>query len=331
MSFVVNGAEWAFHGMPSEQAEALIERALEFIATSAERGEEVAVGDDFQTRPMHGTSSLWDLFSPTSLLRLRRELSEELAAWLGKAPRYADADEWPQGFGDTAVSIAGGAPAANADVEWVHFAVLSGKAMACLTLDDAQVVETTTAAGSAAIHFVADEPSRKAFWRDAIVLAGDDLDALRRYASRAYPDLHFVDGVLDHAASLAGGYLASRHRVRTALASLDDWGSWVFTCPPPAITPHEGPPPDPDARPTNQLIEHRLAGLQLEAAPEKPNVRLDRVSREARETVLGGEILYCEWHIKLEPHRNRIHFHAPASVSADKVVIGMIDEHLPLP
>lgn len=331
MSFVVNGAEWAFDGMSPAKIAALIEQALEFIAISSERGEEVAVGDDFQTRIMYGTSILWELFSLNGPLRQHRELSEELVAWLGKAPRYADVYPWPLGFGDNAVSVEDGAHEVNTDIEWAHCAVREKNAVACLTLGKAKVVTTTTLAGSAVVHFVSDEMSRKTFWRDAIVLVGDNLQALQLYASHAYPNLYFVDNVIDNAANLAGGYFALRDRMKKVLAALDDWGSWVFTCPPPAITPSEGPLSDPDVYPTNQLIQRRLAGLSLDAAPERPNVRSKRVCRQAREIELGGQTLYCEWHVKLEPHQNRIHFHAPVSVSANKVVIGMIDEHLPLP
>jgi hypothetical protein len=85
--------------------------------------------------------------------------------------------------------------------------------------------------GNAQIHFVIDEAGRKAFWRSAIVVAGDTLASLETYAPKAYPDLHFVKGVVNDAGKLAGGYLASRKRVQMTLATLDDWGSWAFTCP----------------------------------------------------------------------------------------------------
>jgi hypothetical protein len=54
VAFIVNGAEWNFNGIASADAQERIERALEFIETSVERCEVVAVGEDFQTRPMHG-------------------------------------------------------------------------------------------------------------------------------------------------------------------------------------------------------------------------------------------------------------------------------------
>ena len=82
MAFIVNGAEWAFNGITVADAQARIERALDFIGTSMERREVVAVGEDFQTRPMCGTESLWELFHKDSALALPPELSRELEAWL---------------------------------------------------------------------------------------------------------------------------------------------------------------------------------------------------------------------------------------------------------
>ncbi len=331
MTFVVNGADWKFDGLDAGQTAALIDRALVFVEVSSERGEEVVVGDDFQTRPMHGDRSLWELFTENGDLHLPREIAQELAGWLGRARRYADADEWPAGADDTNVAV-GDAPATpNDDVAWVHHSVRAGLPAAVFALGGAGLVATTTAAGGAQVHFVGDEAGRRRFWRDRIVLGGDDMASLAANAAHAYPDLLFADGAIGGAGRLAGGYLASRNRVQTTFAALDDWGAWAFDCPPPAITPYEGAPPDPDARPTKQLLEHRFAGLGLDAAPENPNVRADATSRTARETEVGGRTLYCEWHAKLEPHRNRIHFHGPVPESGGRVVVGMIDEHLPLP
>lgn len=331
MAFVVNGAEWDFNGLAPEQVEALIDRALEFIETSNDREQDVVIGDDFQTRLMYDNMCLWELFTQGSPLPLRRELSQELAAWLSKAPRYADAPQWPHDFGGAEISINGAAPTTNIDLEWAHFSLREGTPTAVLTLGPNRVIETTTASGSVDVNLVSDDPGRNAFWRHAIIFAGDSLDSLIEYAPKAYPNLHLVNGVIRAAARLAGGYLASRQRVQSTLAALDDWGHWTFTCPPPAITPYEGPPPNPDARPTNQLVEHRFAGFELDAAPENPNVRQNRVCREAREIVVGERTLYCDWHVKLQKHQNRIHFHAPVPESDHKVVIGLIHEHLPLP
>ena len=330
MAFVVNGAEWDFNGLTPGQARTRIDRALEFIETSWERGEEVAVGDDFQTRPMHGEANLWALFTKGAEFSLPGELVRELAAWLSHAPRYANAEVWPDGFGDGEIAIGDACPVDNPDIAWAHCATHAGNPTACLTLGEARIVATTTATSATDVHFVIDEPSRTAFWRDVIILTGDTLATLIRYAPHAYPALHFVDGVLHDAGRLAGGYPASRQRMRATLATLNDWGRWTFTWPPPALAPCEAAPADMEARPTTQIIEHRFAGFHLDAAPENPDVHKRPGPRKARETTRGGRTLYCEWHIKLEGHRNRIHFHAPVAESGGRVVIGMIHEHLPL-
>lgn len=331
MSFVVNGADWDFNGLSVAEAADLIDRALAFIELSRERGEDVSVGDDFQTRLMFGTATLWDLFSASSALPLPREFSQELSAWLMRAPRYADRDHWPGGFEDAVITIGDGPPTVNEDVAWVHYSLRSGVPAAALTLRTSGVIATHTASGSVDTHFVSDETGRKCYWRDAILLDGDRFGSLLEFASRAYPDLYFVDGVLAGAEHLSGGYLASRQRVKHALEVLNDWGSWTFTCPPPALAPGEATPPDPNARPTNHIMELRFAGFGITAAPENPNVRTHRASREARETIVSKRTLYCEWHVKLQLHQNRIHFHGPVSESDNRVVIGMIHEHLPLP
>ncbi|WP_303763897.1 hypothetical protein [Sphingobium yanoikuyae] len=330
MSFVVNGADWDFNGLTPDQARDLIDRALEFIETSRQRGEEVAVGDDFQTRLMHGEANLWDLFGKEAAFSLPNELSWELAAWLSRAPRYANSEVWPDGFGDGQITIGEACPLDNLDVAWAHCATRGGQPTACLTLGDARIAVTTMGTNVTDVHFVIDENSRTAFWRAAIILTGDSLGTLLRYAPHAYPALHFIDGVLNDAGRLAGGYSASRQRIQVTLATLNDWGHWVFTWPPPALMPGEATPINTDKLPTNQIIEHRFAGLHLDAAPENPDVRTRTGPRKAREATLAGRTLYCEWHIKLEGHRNRVHFHGPVPESDDKVVIGMIHEHLPL-
>jgi hypothetical protein len=331
VAFIVDGADWDFTGLDSDRVEDLIDRALEFVRVSRHRLEDIAIGDDFQNRGMYGNLSIWELFAAASPIKLSGEIRQELAAWLGSARQYLDADEWPEGFVDTFVSVNGAVPSENPDIAWVHCCVLAGTPAACFALGGSRIATTATGAGSADLHFVADEAGRRKFWRKVVLLQGDNLESLLRYSQHAYPNLHFVDGTLQHADQLAGGYLGSRQKLQQALAVLDDWGCWVFTWPPPSITANEGPPPDATARPNNQLVRQRLSGFGIDASLENANVQAHRASREARETVIGSRTLYCEWHVKLEPHRNRIHFHAPIPESGEKVVIGMIHEHLPLP
>lgn len=331
MTFIINGADWQFDAFTGGEVAQLLDRFLDFARVSKERGEPIRLGEDLQSRPMRGDFTLWELFADGADLQLPREIAQELAAWIGPAKYYLDDDNWPNGVEHTTVSIGGGPALENVDVAWVHHCVRAGQSVACFTLGEPAAQETSTVAGSAVVHFVADDASRRRFWRDAIVQEGDNADSLQRHAAHAFPDIYFVDGVLGHLERLAGGYLAARKKMRDTLVILDDRGRWIFTYPPPATTPAEMSPPAQTARPDNRLVERRFAQFGLEAAPENPNVRLDRRCREARETTIQGRIFYCEWHIKLETHRNRIHLHAPALESGDRLIVAMIDEHLPLP
>lgn len=329
MTFVVNGAEWDFTGQSSALAEQTIERVLEFISDSADRNQDVMIGDDFQTRPMLGALTLWELFSSDAPIDLPGELSQELASWLNCAPCYADVEEWPDGMEDSQIAIGNGQPNSNEDLAWVHYHLIANVPMAVLSIKRSQTLDTTSAHGCVPVNFVSDDEARKQFWRTAIPISGDNLNSLLFYADRAYPDLYFVDGSIEGANHLDGGYLASRKLLQNALATLNDHGSWVFNTPPPMLTPQEAQIEGATGQPSNQLIEQRFRGFNCNSAPEKPNVRLNRTCREAREVVVNQRTLYCEWHIKMQGHRNRIHFHAPVSESGHKVVIGVIHEHLP--
>lgn len=331
MTFIVDGSDWNFNGLSASEAESLIEHALDFITSSQERGEEIFIGDDFQSRPVYETLGLWDIFSDSSPLTLPRELSHELAAWLSKASYYVDIENWPDGWDDTSISIDGAEPVANQDIAWAHHLARGSHPAAVFTLGNSQISQTVSSSGSATLHFVSDEESRICFWRYMIIFDGDSLQSLLQFLPKAYPRLHFANGAIENANRLAGGYLASRHVVQHTLAMLDDHGHWVFTCPPPATAPADEAIPQANTTPSNQLIERRLLGLNLTASPEKPQVRLNRVCREARETVIRGRTLYCEWHVKFQPHQNRLHFHGPIPETSDKVVVAFIHEHLPLP
>lgn len=331
MTFIVNGANWQFDDASSDAVAQALDRFCEFARVSNERGETFMLGDDFHFRPMRGQLTLWDLFSAEARLGLSGELRQELAIWLGPAQYYVDDEDWPDGADETVVSIGVEPAAENVDVAWAHHCIRAGRIAACFTIREAAVMETTTASGVASVHFVSDGGSRKRFWQEVIALQGDDAASLRRYAAHAFPDLFLVEGVLAHLERLGGGYHAARERVRSALSVLDDRGHWIFTNPPPAFTPEEKLPASGERMPSNQLVIGRFARCGLDVAPENPNVYLNRVCREARETTLGQRTLYCEWHVKLEPHRNRIHIHAPVPQSGGKLVIGMVAEHLPLP
>lgn len=71
-----------------------------------------------------------------------------------------------------------------------------------------------------------------------------------------------------------------------------------------------------------------MGQYHVDLSPEAPKTRgSDRLMRLRRRDYQGVEFT-CEWHAKLERHRNRIHFALPAPELEGKILIGIFDEHL---
>jgi hypothetical protein len=330
VSFVVDGAEWNFDGWPAEEVSSAISALISRVWIARDRNETVWIGDDLQTRAVMGGCDLWTLFSPAAPIRLSIELAQELAAWLGAAPRYLE-EPWPPEMQEILIQVDENLPAENVDQAWAHHHVRTGCAIACLGLKRFGPHRTASNQGMATVHWIINEKTNRDFWRDAIDLEGGSAETLERLAPHAYPDLFFFLGVWQGLKRFAGGYLAIRSELQRYLTVLDDHGAWSFTFPPPALEINDARPPDTGARPSNQIIESRFQRLRLEMAPENPNVYSDSACRRAREITVQNKTLYCEWHGKLEPHRNRIHVHKPDNVSGGKVIVAIFHEHLPLP
>lgn len=47
-----------------------------------------------------------------------------------------------------------------------------------------------------------------------------------------------------------------------------------------------------------------------------------------RDVTHDGTVFRCEWHAKLEPNRNRIHFSEPSEHLAGRVLAGIFVDHL---
>jgi len=330
MAFVADGSQWCFDGWHPQEIVDGFEKLLERVSVARDRNETVWIGDDLQTRHVLGALDLWSLFSPIAPIQLPAEIGQELAAWLGRAPHYADEKEWPDGLTDALIRVDDDAEVQNDDLAWAHHWVRAGRAVACLCLTQSGPHTTVSRQGVATVHWIQSEADHRAFWRSAVDVEGDNQETLERLAPHAFPDLYFHINVWRGVGRFGGGYAAVRGQLRRYLSVLDDHGCWAFTHPPPAL--HPGEPVLPAAgRPSNQVIERRFHGFNLDMAPENPDVHSDGTCRRAREIELADRTLYCEWHGKLERHRNRIYIHEPVPEAGGKVVIAFFHEHLPLP
>lgn len=75
-------------------------------------------------------------------------------------------------------------------------------------------------------------------------------------------------------------------------------------------------------------MPHQISSrLGIEVSIEGHTRRSERLMRQ-RDVEFGGQVYRCEWHSKIEPHRNRIHFHVIDGTGEPRVLIGIFHEHL---
>lgn len=332
MAFVVDGSDWKLNGKSATQVEAAIEQFLGALGDANDAEIPVWFSENFQADPVLGNQIILELMGPGSPLQLPTELWQELAAYLGRPRHYIEDERQPQGFPiHFDIAIDGGMPEPNPDVAWAHHSVREGRAVACIGLWRTGVFSTSSAVATESLHWVGDSRSVAEFWREGIDIEGNTLAAFERFAARAYPELYFCGNVLHHAGDFVGGYHANAANLKRHLAVLNDYGHWAFTAAPPAQDPTD-PPGTAGNLPPDQLVQARFARKQVDIAPEHANVKSNKTCREAREVALGGgQVLYCEWHCKLQGHQNRIHLHRPVTESNDKLVVAIFAQHLPLP
>lgn len=330
MGIVIDSTGWNLKGWDSHRLTSALEDLLDRLDHAFSYGRPVWTGDDLQVQAVYEDLDLWRLRDSDSPIRIDDNIWQELAAALGQTKRYVDEDEWPAGFDDFAISVNAEPPQENPDVAWAHHNVRNGKAVACLGLTLKGIFSTTSVKDTVSIHWVSDSQSYTSFWRDAIEIERDCPATLERLSANAYPGLFFANGVWQGLKNLSGGYFAHSAELRRYLSVLSDDGVWAFTAPPPAMEKTEVQGTS-EELPTSQLIIRRFNRLKLNVTPENPNVYQNFRCRSAREIMVLGKNLYCEWHGKLQEYQNRVHIHAPILGTEGKLIIGIIDSHLPLP
>lgn len=330
MRFLLEEASWAWDGSDRASYIERLEQLLDRLDVARERGEPFAATRALLDQTILGPHTLFDLFwGLSSPLRLPPEVRQRVDALFGAIRYWDDEMDWP----GIEVLIAG-TPVISPSAALAHARALEGRMTACVPLPGpwSGPCEVTAGEVTRRIHFVVDEASHRAFFRDALDVERVDETGLAALAPHAFPDTFFLDGVWDGLRHFEGGYFRVRGALHQLLSVLDDHGAWVFTDQTGRLSPKEPRPSGDSAVPvTNQLVERRFRGWGLEIAPENPNVRANGECRRARERKLGGRTLYCEWHYKFHPRINRAHIHPPVPESGEKVIVAIFRDHLPLP
>lgn len=158
------------------------------------------------------------------------------------------------------------------------------------------------------IYFLSEPESRSKFWRS--VALGEKLNAeqISEIAARAFPQLRFADGVWGQTSRLEGSFADLRTLLVNTLGGLNDFALEIWAK---FANPYD--------------IQNRMSALaHVDCSPESPNTRRNVKAMRERDVAYDGGVVRCEWHAKLQPHRNRIHF----NVTENRILIGLFADHL---
>jgi len=214
---------------------------------------------------------------------------------------------------DADVTIGGGGPVMALSVGFALAMAVRRWGVGCLTFPGANrhgFVEVRGAIGRAEVFFFNDPTTLVLFWRHLFAFEDVAEEGFFELAGLAFPMLVFHPDLVFR--RFDGSYLGLRDRVVINLMGIND--HFADAC-------QEG-----KGIPAN--VQAALGRHRVTLSPESPQTRRSRSLMRQRELVYKGQSYRCEWHAKIEPHRNRIHFSLPSADLGGKILIGLFVDHL---
>jgi len=225
--------------------------------------------------------------------------------------------EWDIGLPVTPdVVLGAGEPEMAMSIAFALASALSGLGVACLVFGGCArrgFLPVRAKLGEADIFFFAEEADIKYFWRSLYKLEKVAESGFLELTTRAFPDLDFCPDLTFR--RFEGSYQDLMPEVVKHLSVLNDhFLSAYRAC--------NGLPHDLEAT----LGAAGCPGV----SPESPKTHSNERLMKQRDVTYLGRTVRCEWHTKIQPHRNRIHFAAGDAYDAawKRILIGIFVDHL---
>ncbi|MBG6191360.1 hypothetical protein IWX64_002320 [Arthrobacter sp. CAN_A212] len=131
---------------------------------------------------------------------------------------------------------------------------------------------------------------------------------VERYSEDVFDNLVFADGIWSQVRHFEGDNRTIRRQLINNLAGLNDH---LLTIRSHHVT-------------NDRIILEMKIRADVVCSPDSPKTHKNNRAMKQREVETAFGKVDCEWHAKLEPHRNRIHF----GLNRGKVFIGIFSGHL---
>jgi hypothetical protein len=280
-----------FRGLTDDQIELHLDRLADAIEGLREPGgQAVACPPMWDAVECLDGCQFYQFLSRERTSTVDRDTLVRSFTLLSRCPEWVADDD-----AETTVTITGERPVLALSVAYALHSALSHRGVACLVFGGSSrqgFLEVRGAREAAEVYFFADAADLMPFWRhlfefedvaecDFFALCGDAFPQLVMH-----PDLSF--------GKFESAYRDLRTRVVTILGGICD--HFVEACRRCHGLPRE--------------IQAEMGGHHVELSPESPNTRGSERLMRLRRRDYEGNTFTCEWHAKVEPGRNRIHFAA---------------------
>ncbi|MER7555846.1 hypothetical protein ABTZ46_02825 [Nocardioides sp. NPDC126508] len=257
--------------------------------------------------PVGSSGTLSDfLFGPDA--NLEPDLKRLLGGLLDKLPKWGSEEGSPALEATVKGETFDWAPSVSVCLEHVG---ADPWALLCASEDISggpSIVSRESEPASGELWLLVRAAELRGFWRDALLRYHCTESDLRDASPHAFPGTVFAPAAWSQCGSFQGAWADLRGRLIAALAGLDDGAAEVFG---------------------KELQSHERIRLMsaihgVDCSPESPSTHKNSKAMAQREAVFEDKARVCEWHAKLERHRNRIHF----LVDGSTVYVGVFADHL---
>lgn len=294
------------------EIERLFENLIDLVRRCHDDEQRVARSVDLDCIDLLPGVPLCDVLYGDAVAGLDREVRQAMIEIVNRCIMW-DADQREAPVADVVIT---GARREARSVAFAHAQVSAGHACACLCLveDRAGVFDVTYQDRAQRLHFIHDaERQIPPFYREIPEIEDMDEACYMDHTALMFPQLHFMPGLAQQFRRFTRPYRQIRVEVTRHLGLLNDHFQHVFLS-------HKGEPGPTE----NEMNAHGIA-----LSPESPKTRHNKAAMRERKIMIGPHTLHCEWHCKLDPTENRIHFHpGRPDIAAGKVVIGIFAAHL---
>ena len=299
-----------------------IHQLLERIDVARERNEGVVKHEDYYETVLGDGVQLYSaLFDRDCPVQFDHDLEARLIFALDQAIEFDDSGvvEYDAEFAGSVRFVPG--------VAWAHACCSEGRQVAVLPLPLDGVsrgrVPVTVAGATIEIVFVTEESQHVGFFRTVIALEKADQAMFKRLARSAFPALEWADDVWYGLKDFSRPYINVRDELVRYLGGLNDHGAACF---------HEHRAGD-----QSRLPPVLTAQVGTETSDENGRTKRYRPSERDRTRRHHGTNKVFWWHVKLQPHVDRIHFlyeprsMSPLSPEHGLIVVGLFKDHCILP